>query len=166
MGASLTNVLSPAVALELRAGFETGRQEFFGNDTALTVVADGPAAWGTDPSAPRAVRPHRIPRRARRFTSSLGRQRLKIGGAFNYNSFRDTYAYNRTGSFAFGGPDELVALDGGYAQTVGREPIGKFSAFQFGGFIQNRWQVVPGADFVAGFRVDWERVDRRGTGSE
>lgn len=159
VGANFISVLGSVVALELRAAFETGRQEYFGNDTALTLVADGPVSWGTDPALP-----GRFDRTGFRlnqtFHVTLGAQQFKVGGAINYNSYRDTYAYNRVGSFVWGSGTELLAQDGAFRQTVGREPIGKFSTYQFGGFVQDRWTAAAGADLIFGFRVDWERVDR------
>jgi hypothetical protein len=159
LGASLANVLGSVAALELRVGFEIGQQDYLGNDTTLTLTADGPAAWGTDPSFPA-----RFNRSGVRATETLhltvGTHRLKLGGGANFASHNDTYAYGRPGAFVFGRADDLLAVDGAFGQTVGREPIAKFTTYDFGWFVQDRWMVAPGAEFVAGFRMDWERVDR------
>jgi hypothetical protein len=159
LGATLTNVLGPAFALELRVGFEIGRQEYFGSDTALTLTADGPAAWGTDPSLPGRFQRTGV-RASETVHITAGVHRLKLGGGASFGSYEDTYAFSRTGAFAFGRPDDLLAVDGGFAQTVGREPIASFSNYEFGWFLQDRWTIAPGADMILGFRMDWERVDR------
>jgi hypothetical protein len=158
LGATLTNVLGPAFALELRIGFEIGQQEYFGNDTALTVTADGPTAWGTDPALP-----GRFTRTGVRANETVhitaGPHRLKLGGGASFGSYEDTYAYSRAGAFAFGTSDDLLGVNGGFVQTVGREPIASFSNYEFGWFLQDRWNIAPGADLILGFRMDWERVD-------
>jgi hypothetical protein len=140
-------------------GFEIGQQEYFGNDTALTLTADGPAAWGTDPALP-----GRFTRTGVRASETVhitaGPHRLKLGGGASFGSYEDTYAYGRAGTFAFGRPDDLLAVDGGFVQSVGREPIASFSSYEFGWFLQDRWNIAPGADLILGFRMDWERVDR------
>ena len=158
-GAHLTSVLGSVATLEVRAGFETGRREFLDNDTALTVIADGPASWGTDPTLP-----GRFDRTGFRVGEALhlkfGQQRMKLGGSLDYDSHRDIYAFNRTGTFVYGGGADLLALDGGFAQTAGVEPIAKLSALQYGFFAQDRWEFAPGADLVMGMRVDWEGLGR------
>jgi hypothetical protein len=159
LGATLTNVLGSAVALELRVGFEIGRQEYLGSDTALTVTSSVPAAWGTDPALPGQFR-----RTGARATETIhftaGAHRVKLGGGGSFAAHQDTWAWARGGAFAFGSTDDLLAVRGGFVQTVGREPIAKFNTYEFGWFFQDRWAAASGAELVVGMRMDWERVDR------
>jgi hypothetical protein len=159
LGATLTNVLSGKFALEMRLGFEMGRLEYTGNDTALTVIAGGPAVWGTDPALPGSFQ-RTVVRASETVHLTLGPHRLKVGGGGVFTSHRDTYAFGRGGMFVFGGPDEFSALTGGFAQTVGPEPIAKFNNYEVGWFAQDRWVAAPGAEIVLGVRMDWERADR------
>jgi Carboxypeptidase regulatory-like domain len=159
LGATLTNVLSPVVALELRLGFEIGRQEYFGTDTALTVTTDGPAAWGTDPALPSRNQRSEV-RASEAIHFTAGRHRVKLGGGGRFASHDDTFGFGRGGVFAFGGVDQLAAVDGEFMQTVGRDPLARFHTSEFGWFLQDRWVVAPGAEWVFGFRMDWERLGR------
>jgi len=159
LGATLTNVLSPSFALELRVGFEMGQQEYFGNDTALTLVTGGAAAWGTDPAIPGRFR--RMGVRASETVHITSRiHRIKFGVGATFGSQEDIYAFGRGGAFVFGAADSLLGMSGGFIQTAGREPIAKFNSYEVGGFLQDRWAMAPGAELVLGVRLDWERVER------
>jgi len=159
IGGSLTNVLSGAVALELRAGFEIGRQDWLDAGVPGTWIVDGPESWGSDPALPGRFR-----RTGARATETLhlttGPHQIKLGGGGGFVSHEDVFAWGRSGQFVFGGPALLQTLDGGFTQTVGREPIAKFRAYELGWFMQDRWRLAPGAELLLGLRVDWERVDR------
>jgi hypothetical protein len=156
-GATLTSVLSRSFALEFRAGFELSRREYAGTDTALALLVGGPAAFGTDPTLP-----GRFSRTAFRLGETIhvtgGRHRLKLGGGGSFRSLDDTYGYDRSGEFAIGSDSLLVAREGGFQQVVGRVPLARYTSYQFGGFVQDRWRAAPGFDFTLGLRVDWEHV--------
>lgn len=159
LGATLTSVLGGSVALELRVGFQIGEREYLGNDTTLTVTTAGPAAWGTDPAIPGRFRRSGL-QASDALHIAAGSHQLKLGVSSYIASHDEDYAYARGGAFAFGRPDDLLSLDGGFAQTVGRVPLAKFTNYQFGWFLQDRWLVAPGAEFLIGLRMDWEHLDR------
>ncbi len=156
-GATLTSVLSRKFALEFRAGFENSRREYAGNDTALTFLPGGPAAFGTDPALPGQFSRTGV-RLGETIHITAGRHRLKLGGGGSFSSINDTYAYDRGGEFAIGSDSLLGVREGGFQQVVGRIPVARYSTYQFGAFIQDRWRGAPGFDFVVGLRFDRERV--------
>jgi hypothetical protein len=156
-GATLTSVLSRAFALEFRAGFESSRLEYAASDTAFTVLPEAPAAFGTDPSLPGKFS-HTNVRVGETIHITAGRHRLKVGGGGSFSSLNDTYAYGRSGQFAIGSDSLLGVGEGAFQQVVGRTPLARYSTYQFGGFLQDRWRAAPGFDFVAGLRFEWERV--------
>jgi hypothetical protein len=156
-GATLTSVLSQSFALEFRAGFEMSRRQYAGNDTALTFLTEVPAAFGTDPTLPGRFS-HTAIRLSETVHVTAGRHRVKLGGGGSFRSFDDTYAYDRSGQFAIGSDSLLAVPEGGFQQVVGRTPLARYTSYQFGGFVQDRWRGAPGFDIVLGFRAEWERV--------
>jgi len=159
IGATLTNVLSAKFALEMRAGFQVGRQEYSGTGTALTVLTAGPASWGTDPSIPGSFQRSEF-RATETAHVTMGRHHLKFGGGGSFVSHSDVYGYDRSGTFTFGAVDGLLAGDGAFVQTVGREPIARFKTYELGWFLQDSWLPAPGANVRLGIRMDWEHVGR------
>jgi len=156
-GATLTSVLSPSFALELRASFELSRREYTASDTALTVVAAGPLAVGTDPGFAGEFRQSGF-RLVETVHLSRGTHRFKIGGGGGVRATRAEYLTGRNGVFLFGDAARLGGADGAFSQTVGRQPLARFTGVEVGGFLQDRWHVAPGLALVLGLRADWERV--------
>jgi len=87
-----------------------------------------------------------------------GAHRFKIGGGGGIRALRAEYLTGRSGTFIFGGVDQLGVADGAFAQTVGRPPLARFTGVEAGGFVQDRWHVAPGVSLLLGLRVDWEKV--------
>ena len=154
--AALTSTISRRLALELRAGLETGTREYRVGANAGTRLTAGPVAFGTDPQLP--GRFHRTAFRAyESLHYTLGRHRVKLGGGGSFISYDLGYGYGQPGEFVFGGVDQLANAVGGFVQRVGR-PQQEFKTSQVGGWLQDRWHAAPGLDLTVGFRLEWERV--------
>lgn len=155
--ATVTSALSGSLGLELRAAFETGRQEYRASDTAATYLTAAPIAFGTDP-----LLPGRFERTTFRAAESLhlvaGRHRLKLGGGAWFTSYDNTAGVGRVGEFVFSDVDALGSVTGGFTQQVGRSPLARFKTYEFGAWLQDRWQATPGLDLLVGMRLGWERV--------
>jgi hypothetical protein len=153
--AALTSVLSRKFALELRAGVETGSRDYLTGDATATRITTGPVAFGTDP-----LLPGQFQRTAFRAYESIhyasGRHRIKIGGGGSFSNYDVSVGYLSQGEFVFGGVDQLAAASGGFVQRMGRPQAG-FKSYQFGGWLQDRWQIAPGLQLILGFRLEWEK---------
>jgi hypothetical protein len=154
--AALTSSVSRKFALELRAGVEAGTREYVAGDNPATRLAAGPIAFGTDP-----MLPSRFQRTGFRGYESLhytsGRHRLKLGAGGSFSTYDLSLGYGQPGEFVFGGVDQLANAFGGFTQRVGR-PQASFKTYQFGGWLQDRWQAGAGLELIIGFRLEWEGI--------
>lgn len=156
-GAVLTSVLSPGFAMELRGSFETSRRVFTVPDGGLTVVPAGPVSFGADPALSGTFRQSGF-RLVQTLHLTQAAHRLKVGGGGGIRSWRSEYVAGRTGTFVFGGADQLASANGAFSQTVGPPPLARFTGVEAGGFVQDRWHVAPGLAILLGVRLDWEKV--------
>ncbi len=155
-GAStLSNRLARWLVSELRLGMDWSMRDYGETQLPATVIVEGPAGFGSDPSLP-----GRFERLGFRLSETLhflfGAHRLKLGGFLSNASYDQTFDARRAGAFAFGGVDEFARTEGVFVQTVGPLPVAKFSTLQTGGYLQYNLRAASGVDLKAGLRVDVE----------
>jgi hypothetical protein len=152
---ALNSVLGAAVGHELRLGFTHSTRDYDDAVAPSTRIVDAGLTFGGDPSVAADVR-----RTSIQFADAVhvtgGRHRLKLGADVSIGSFDQTYADEATGAFVFGGTAELTSRRGVFRQAVGAPPVADFGRTIIAGFVQDRWAVAPGIDFVLGLRVERE----------
>jgi hypothetical protein len=146
---------TPWLAMDLRSGLTSSRREYTPGLLTGTSLVDGPAGFGNDAALPGSI--GLLDFRANlAFEFLLGSHRLKVGGAGWVDSHDHTYDFRRSGEYLFAGVPEFGRGEGVYIQSTGILPSARFHTGQAGAFLQDVWTVVPGLDFTAGLRADWE----------
>jgi hypothetical protein len=153
--ATLSSQLTGTVANELRLAFELSRRSYESSNLPATVLTEGPIAFGDDRGLP-----GRFERVSFHVNDALharaGRHRLKVGASATIASLDYEYAFNRSGAFYFGGPNQFATTSGVFTQSDGAVPVSRFSMPSIGLFLQDTWRAAPGLDLLFGLRTDIE----------
>ena len=126
-GATLTAQFTPFLAAEFRTGIELSRRTYTETQPPATILADGPMAFGSDPTLPGEFGRFGF-RGSAALHFQVGRHRLKLGGSAVVASLDHAYAFGRTGEFFFAGVDEFARLEGVFVQSVGSLPVARLSS--------------------------------------
>lgn len=157
--ATLSSVFGSRVSQELRVGVTRSKRVYFADSLRGTAFTDLGIAAGSDPV---------LPGQFERTTIFVGQtlhfqtraHRLKLGASATVPKYDQTYAYAQTGGFTFGGVDEFARRQGVFDQVTGAIPTAQFTATQYGAYLQDTWEAVPGFELLLGLRFDIERLPR------
>lgn len=157
VAATLTSQLGPALAQEVRAGFESslrGSVEESDLPPSTVLVAGdlslGPALAGRfESTAFRASQTLHYP---------VGSHYLKGGFAVTLPTYDHTYATGGAGEFTFGSVEQFARGEGLFRQSTGPLPVARFSVPRYAAYLQDRWSPVGGLEVVLGARYELETL--------
>lgn len=152
---SLASVFGHGVGNELRVALDAGSRDYTAAGLARTLFVDGGFTAGSADLQPGAFK-----RTTFRFAETVHYRLpfglLKGGVQIGLNTFDQTYAEGRSGSFYFGDSTGFATATGFFRQTVGSSPVARFKTMEIGAFVQALLRPSRSLEVIVGVRRDEE----------
>ena len=153
----LTSTLGTSVGNELGFGFDAGSRDYQAPSLAGTWFTDAGLSAGASNALPGTFK------RTSVRVGDTGHIRfshgsVKFGVQLRLNSFNNTFADNRRGTFFFGDSLHFAADSGAFVQTVGATPLASFRNTEAGFFVQAQLRPTASLQLTGGFRYDLQTV--------
>ncbi len=157
VAALLTSTVGTRAGSELKLSLDAGSRDYSGAGLVGTVFSEGGFAAGNTDLQPGTFK--RISfRLAETGHYRFGFGVLKFGIQVGLNTFDQTFADGRSGTFFFGDSPDFVGRRGAFYQAVGASPIAHFKTTTLAGFLQTLLRPTASLELLAGVRVDKEQL--------